>query len=384
MTEPTIGSLCSGYDGLAMAVQAVFGGKLAWWSDIEPGPIAAMKRHHPGVPNLGDLKLVDWTSPHRVPWVEILIAGYPCQPFSNAGKRLAENDDRHLWPYIADAVGALRPAIIVLENVAAHLRRGFDRVAGDLAALGYDARWTVVRASDIGAPHRRERLFILATDTPSASGRRRRARQETGETQGGGRSDFGRRSSATDANGARPQERNGRSGAKLPATQRNCDTAANTACDGRDQGRSESARIKRGSNAANGSCDAATDANGQRFPKRSELYGASLTRQVSKSGHDISRRTRTDFGDYQAAIDRWEGLLGRPAPEPTTTGQRGARVLNPVFVEWMMGLPAGYVTDLPGLTRNQILMLLGNGVVPQQAECALRRLVALDPKAMSA
>lgn len=155
----TIGSVCTGYGGLDMAVQRVFGGELLWWSDVEPGPIAVMNHNHPGVPNLGDIKQVHW---HSVPHVDVFTAGYPCQPFSPAGKRLGIDDPRHLWPWIAYAVAVLRPRTVVLENVAAHLGRGFRIVAADLAAIGYDARWRLVRASDIGAPHRRERLFVVA------------------------------------------------------------------------------------------------------------------------------------------------------------------------------------------------------------------------------
>ncbi len=148
-----------------MAVESVFGPvKLLWWSDIDPGPIAAMQHRHPGVPNIGNLKTVDW---YGVPRVDILTAGYPCQPFSNAGKRLGLDDPRHLWPWIAYAIAILRPGTVVLENVAAHLGRGFRIVAEDLAALGYGVAWTVNRASDIGAPHERKRLFIVASDTSS-------------------------------------------------------------------------------------------------------------------------------------------------------------------------------------------------------------------------
>lgn len=156
-----IGSLCTGYGGLDMATQSVFGGSLAWWSDIEPGPIKVMRYHHPGAPNIGDLTTVDWST---VEPVDILTAGYPCQPFSNAGKRRGTDDPRHIWPWIAYAVAVMRPQYLVFENVAAHVRRGFDVVASDLAALGYDTAWSVVRASDVGAPHRRERLFIVAAD----------------------------------------------------------------------------------------------------------------------------------------------------------------------------------------------------------------------------
>jgi len=142
-----------------MAVKAVFGGELVWWSDVDEGPISVMRHRHPGVPNLGDVKLVHW---HSVPKIDIFTAGYPCQPFSNAGKRLGLDDPRHLWPWIAYAIAVLRPRIVVLENVAAHLKRGFRIVAEDLAALGYRFDWTLVRASDVGAPHKRERLFVVA------------------------------------------------------------------------------------------------------------------------------------------------------------------------------------------------------------------------------
>jgi DNA (cytosine-5)-methyltransferase 1 len=82
-----------------------------------------------------------------------------------------------------------------------------------------------------------------------------------------------------------------------------------------------------------------------------------------------------EWAGYRPAIDRWERILGRPAPAPTVLGKRGGRQLAAPFVEWLMGLPEGWVCDVPGLTRNQQLKLLGNGVIPQQAEAALRLLL---------
>ena len=82
-------------------------------------------------------------------------------------------------------------------------------------------------------------------------------------------------------------------------------------------------------------------------------------------------RTLTDWGAYTPAIRRWEALT-RPAPPPTQPSHKGTPQLSPAFVEWLMGLPAGWVTDVPGLTRNQQLKALGNGVVPQQAAAVLR------------
>lgn len=88
-----------------------------------------------------------------------------------------------------------------------------------------------------------------------------------------------------------------------------------------------------------------------------------------------SRMPEQDWGDYTAAIRRHERLAGRPAPAPTETGPRGGRRLAAPFAEWLMGLPAGWVTDTPGLSRAEQLKAIGNGVVPQQAEAAFRHLM---------
>jgi DNA (cytosine-5)-methyltransferase 1 len=154
-----IGSLFSGYGGLDIAVQAVVGGELAWYSEIEPAACRILAAHHPDVPNIGDITTVDWTV---VEPIDVLTGGYPCQPFSHAGNRKGKNDERHLWPYVAAAVDALRPGLVVLENVRGHLTLGFGDVLADLSRVGYDARWGVVRASDAGAPHGRARVFIAA------------------------------------------------------------------------------------------------------------------------------------------------------------------------------------------------------------------------------
>lgn len=330
------GSLCTGFGGLDMAVEAVFGSSLAWWSDVEPGPIAVMQHHHPGVPNLGNVKAVDWAA---VPRVRVLTAGYPCQPFSNAGKRLGVDDPRHLWPFIRYAIGVLRPPVVVLENVAAHLRRGFDIVAADLAGHGYRFAWTLVRASDVGAPHRRSRLFVVATDparehddrTGHAGPRRRlessNGRRPTADADGGQLREQPRRGSGSDGSGA--AEPGGRG-----------ETAADAASIGRREGRPEPARLER-----------RPDATDDSQPARA-----------------------AEWLEYAAAIDRWERILGVPAPAPSTLGPRGGVKVAPEFAEWLMGVP-GRITSVPGLTVNEALKLAGNGVVPQQAEYAIRHLL---------
>ncbi|HOO81739.1 MAG TPA: DNA cytosine methyltransferase [Alphaproteobacteria bacterium] len=92
----------------------------------------------------------------------ILTAGYPCQPFSIAGSKRAEKDPRHLWPHIKDIVGVIEPEICFFENVSHHLRLGFQQVHDDLRSMGYSVAAGLFTAEEVGAPHKRERLFILA------------------------------------------------------------------------------------------------------------------------------------------------------------------------------------------------------------------------------
>jgi DNA (cytosine-5)-methyltransferase 1 len=160
--RPRIGSLCTGYGGLDLAVELVLGGQVAWYAETDPHARTVLAHHWPGVANLGDIRTIDWTG---VEPVEILTAGFPCQDISNAGKRAGiTGEHSSVWSAVADAVRALRPPLVYVENVAALLHRGFDVVQADLAEIGYDTRWLCLRASDIGAAHRRDRLFLLAAD----------------------------------------------------------------------------------------------------------------------------------------------------------------------------------------------------------------------------
>ncbi|MBA4782100.1 MAG: DNA cytosine methyltransferase [Rhizobiales bacterium] len=99
------------------------------------------------------------------PWrgaVDIVTAGYPCQPFSVAGKRRGADDPRHLWPHVERIIGEVEPPFVFLENVAHHLRLGFPEVAAGLVGMGYRLAAGLFTAAEVGAPHKRERLFILA------------------------------------------------------------------------------------------------------------------------------------------------------------------------------------------------------------------------------
>lgn len=153
-----VGSLFSGIGGMDLGLERA-GMDVIWQSEIDPYASAVLAKHWPTVPNLGDITTIDWTTVERP---DLICGGYPCQPFSLAGLRGGSADERHLWPHMLDAVRALRPRYVLIENVAAHLGLGFDRVLCDLAESGFDAEWSVVSACSVGAPHVRERLFCVA------------------------------------------------------------------------------------------------------------------------------------------------------------------------------------------------------------------------------
>jgi DNA (cytosine-5)-methyltransferase 1 len=148
---------------------AVTGARLTWVAETDRHAAAVLAHHWPDVPNLGDVTALDWA---KVPPVDLVSAGWPCQDISYAGPGagITEGTRSGLWLTIADGLRRLRPSYVFLENVAALRTRGLEKVLGDLAALGYDAQWTCLRAADAGAPHRRDRLLILAA-RPGTAGR---------------------------------------------------------------------------------------------------------------------------------------------------------------------------------------------------------------------
>jgi DNA (cytosine-5)-methyltransferase 1 len=181
----TLGELFAGYGGLGRAVEQVFGAELRWYSEFDPAPSAIMAHHWPDAPNLGDITKVDWPS---VEPVDIISGGSPCQDLSAAGRRrgMTEGTRSNLWAQMREAIAVIKPRYVVWENVRGAYSataisdlepcpgcvgdtrngkpalRAFGRVLGDLSDLGYDCQWRGLRAADVGAPHGRFRVFILA------------------------------------------------------------------------------------------------------------------------------------------------------------------------------------------------------------------------------
>jgi DNA (cytosine-5)-methyltransferase 1 len=499
----TYAGLCEGYGGLTEGVMSVLPGKLLWYSEYDAAPSRILAHHHPGVHNYGDLTLIDWTS---LPRVDVLTAGFPCQPFSHAGKRLGANDERHLWPYIQEAIRVLRPRLVVLENVRgllsgqgepdtpdiaelaadvarlgrihhlikaklrkaarrgqkerivrlradavrnvgqrkravaalrrarAGLVRAIGAVTGGLADVGYDARWYGLRAADVGAPHGRFRIFLFATPADSdlsglegrwAGGERAGERPvgPRGVEAGTGGLTLLPTPAVNDMGAAytpetwdawtermKAEHGNGNGHGKslsiealrlLPTpttTQRGTDANLKTREGARANLHNEVAKLLPTPTAAD------HKASGGSSPSDVTLTDAVVRTDLGRIGNPRLLPTpnvadavkggldhkggnptlrgatedparEQDWREYEPAVRRWEHVLGRQAPPPTEPGAKGQPRLSPKFVEFMMGLPAGWVTDVPGVSRNDMLKALGNGVVPQQCAAATRAFV---------
>lgn len=404
--ELRIGSLYSGVGGLDLGVQRVFGGRIAWHAENDPHAAQVLARHWPQTPNLGDVRAADWGLAEPI---DVLTAGFPCQDLSVAGPRTGLAGPRSgLWQHAAEAIHILSPRLVVIENVRGLLStragtsalrplergkpslgdtsghpsmRALGVLLGDLADRGYDAAWCCVRASDVGAPHRRERVFVAAwpaTPPPGklvedADGEPRTVRRLPApcQTQGGrARPDSCRRDRTPPAH---PDSQHRGQGLPEPALRQRqlhpglhrgdprCLELPNSCCHG--VGRTSRQRL---------------DGRGRAPAAHPDLIGRERRR-----GHDTETQRRHEpengsyspahwWADYLPAIRRWEHETGRSAPMPTL---RGTRRLSAGFVEWMMGHPPGHVTATPGLSRSSQLKLLGDSVMPQQLARALEILL---------
>ncbi|WP_087485369.1 DNA cytosine methyltransferase [Brachybacterium massiliense] len=349
-----IGSLFSGYGGLDLAVEYATGGETIWFSEINTPSIRVFAHHWPGIPNLGDITSVDWAT---VPPIDVLIGGFPCQDVSTVGKGagLAPGTRSGLWSHMAAAIDALQPELVIIENVrgllsASAIRptpegttpdarnpddatdepatavrnlepdpwplgdeptrplRAHGAVLGDLADLRRTARWTDLPASLAGAPHHRSRFFLTAH----------------------------REDAVPDTFGLRLLARR------------------------RDPG-------------------PGTDTPGHDRPEPpGDRPGAARAAWLARQLERVRDPVRPDrghlhrWGRYAQAITRWEQITGRATPAPAILNEEKGPRPAPEFVEWLMGLPAGWVTDPGhGLTAAQQNAALGNGVLPLQAVVAL-------------
>lgn len=152
--------LFSGIGGFSLGLERTGGFETVAFCEIKEFPRKVLAKHWPGVPIFHDIRELKGKD---VGAVDVICGGFPCQDISFAGKGAGIEGERSgLWSEYARLIGEIRPRYVLVENVAALLGRGLDRVLGDLAALGYDAEWHCIPASAVGAPHRRDRIWIVA------------------------------------------------------------------------------------------------------------------------------------------------------------------------------------------------------------------------------
>ena len=158
----TVGSLFTGIGGFDLGLSRV-GFKIAWQVEIDDYCSRVLERHWPGVKRYGDIKEIDAADLEPV---DLICGGFPCQPASQAGKQLGVEDERWLWPEFYRILRAARPRWVLVENVpglrAVNSGRAFGEVVGDLASLGYSVVWDCISAAHLGAPHIRDRVWIVA------------------------------------------------------------------------------------------------------------------------------------------------------------------------------------------------------------------------------
>jgi DNA (cytosine-5)-methyltransferase 1 len=412
------GELFAGTGMLGRAVGEVFGTRPAWFCEFDAAPSKVLAHHYPDVPNYGDVTKVDFTT---VPHTHVRAGGFPCQDVSVSGARAGLRDGTRsgLWSEFARSIAEDRPDWVVIENVGGLLSaeahsdvepcpwclgdepsepalRALGAVLADLAALGFDAEWTSIRASDIGAPHGRLRVFILAwpaeRTVPDAEsiGWGEGRPESAGSSRGSGDELGGTDSALTLLPTPTVVMNDGESVESWSARR---DRVKATGVNGNGMGMPLPIAVQLLPTPTVGN---ATGGNAQRGGDRGDekllpgiavelaeggrLLPTPMVGSSSPAAHGQINVTGevSSWGPYAAAIARWEQVMGRRAPSPVRMDGKGGKArLNPELTEWMMGWPFGWVTaSIIGLSRAEQLKACGNGVVLQQAIAALRMLLA--------
>ena len=365
---PTVISFCSGYGGIERGLElAGIEHRVLAYVEIEAFAIANL------VAKMEQGELVPapiWTDLKTFPahlfrdCVDILLGGYPCQPFSVAGRAQAFDDPRHLFPYILDHVRTIRPSQCFFENVEGHINRGLESVLQDLEGAGYDSTWGIFSAEEVGAPHQRKRIFILgnAKHHGLASSEIRRSIEETSDNNEGWKSE------ASKSQGASEREVNGDlCGEEISASISN---AHGHALRKQSGGSGRENRTSETLSGINGEARSMANPNGngeiRNQPK--DWEGAWTDQGREELANTINEGSQ---GGLQGRQDsQWEGEHGHTGRSSSAHRQQGSEI-------WNLEPNVGRVAD--GI-KNRVdrLRLLGNGVVPQTAARAWEVLNARD------
>ncbi len=285
---------------------------------------------------------------------DFVLAGYPCQPFSVAGKRQGEKDERHLWPDIARIIKAVRPVWCFFENVPGHLSIGFPEVYRSLRNMGYTVEAGLFTAAECGAPHRRQRLFILAQSERSYD--RRTSRQISGENeQQKEKRQKGRFAESCSSGELADTERAGSGQRTVEETQAGL---------GRDRLAEQRAVV----------ADAGSTRTKIRLSKQTKWQGA------EKPYNDCYRwparpgQPQYEWEEPRVVVEN-PGKRRRLQQKKSENGSQNRRTIN-TSRQGQAQPRLGRAVD-GTRSRMDRLRLLGNGVVPQQAEKAFRELYNL-------
>ena len=346
--------LCSGIGGFALGFEWAGLSKPVLFCDIEPWSRKVLAKHWPDVPIAENVKELANDPTRLVPDCDILTAGYPCQPFSVAGKQRGTEDDRHIWPFISQIIAHKRPAWCVLENVYGHVALGLDEVLADLEAQDYATRAFIVPACAVDAPHRRDRLWIIAHTNSQGEPDVTRFTEEGQRLVGNSEHDG---SSASEVSGkhreddARCEEGQIASeqseGASEPRHDAN---VGHTAHDGRHRGA------------------AATGREGQTH--QSDQPGFEIRSKLSRPSQDVADTHSSGEGRGLRSLAGADAEKDRPEIEQEDQairfGDSGAVHRQPEKDWWAVEPPVGRVAH--GIPRRvDRLKGLGNAIVPQIA-----------------
>src|SRR3990167_9313085 len=176
MKKLTVGSLFSGIGGIELGFERTGFFETKWFVERDPYAQEILRKHWREIKIYEDIKTIDWKRTERV---DVITGGFPCQDISNAGKKegIKEGNRSGLWFEFLKAIRIIRPKYVLIENVSAINRNGLDIVLAGLAEIRYDAEWYNLRASDFGAPHKRERIFIIAYPSQQRCNNRRNNRE---------------------------------------------------------------------------------------------------------------------------------------------------------------------------------------------------------------
>ena len=385
-------SLCSGIGGLELGIEQATGARTICQVERDPFARSILARHWPGVQQLDDVRSVDGTFKGKA---GIVCAGFPCQPHSLAGSRNASNDERDLWPEMARIMREVQPQAAIFENVPGLLTSRTDpqndatkghfflRILRDLETAGYLVRWDCCPASAVGAVHRRDRVFIVATRT-AAGWPAMSSMPITPESMWGQHQALGWPRAGAWMGGRAYQARP----LWFPASP----SKFRTPCRKDGEKIFSEAENKR---------DSLTGQIGRIIPTPTAVESRNRTsNRANPNSNHHDGVTLSDFvrmwptptsrdwkgGDAHSIANVPDnGLLGRVAARGTESG-----ALNPDWVEWLMGFPLGWTVpgdeslhgssplalgdepDIPRVTttktdRRNRLSRLGNAVVHQVA-----------------